>query len=37
MPMTTASLPSLITRRAWKGSVTIRYQPLPGPPFWASM
>ncbi len=37
MPMTTASLPWLITRRAWNGSVTMRYQPLPGPPYCASM
>jgi len=37
IPMTTASLPWLITRRAWKGFLTIRNQPLPGPPSWASM
>ena len=37
MPSTTASLPSLITWRASNGSVTIRNQPLPGPPLWASM
>mgnify|MGYP006136899375 CR=1 FL=1 len=32
IPITTASLPWLITRRASKGSVTMRYQPRPGPP-----
>ena len=37
MPSMTASLPSLITRRAWNGSVTMRNHPLPGPPDWASM
>ena len=36
IPSTIASLPSLITRRAWVGLRTIRSQPLPGPPFWAS-
>ena len=37
MPMITASLPSLMTFRASKGLVTMRYQPLPGPPYCASM
>ena len=37
MPMTTASLPWLMTCRAWNGLVTMRYQPLPGPPYCASM
>ena len=37
IPSTTASLPWLATRRAWDGVVTIRNQPLPGPPFCASM
>ncbi len=36
IPITTASLPALMTVRAWPGVVTIRYQPLPGPPCWAS-
>ncbi len=36
MPITTASLPALITWRAWSGVVTMRYQPLPGPPLCAS-
>ena len=36
MPITTASLPWLITLRACSGVVTMRYQPLPGPPFCAS-
>ena len=36
MPMTTASLPALITLRASSGLRTIRYQPLPGPPYCAS-
>src|SRR3954470_11571201 len=36
-PSTTASLPSLITRRASAGLLTIRKKPLPGPPNWASM
>ena len=36
-PSTTASLPALMTFRAWKGSVTIRNHPLPGPPDCASM
>ena len=36
MPITTASRPELMTRRAWKGSVTMRYHPLPGPPYCAS-
>lgn len=37
IPRTTAILPSLITRRASKGSRTIRNQPWPGPPDFASM
>ena len=37
MPLITASLPDAITRRASKGLFTIRNQPRPGPPFWASM
>ena len=37
MPMITASLPWLITLRACHGLVTMRYQPLPGPPYCASM
>ena len=36
MPITTASLPALMTLRAWSGVVTMRYQPWPGPPFCAS-
>ena len=36
MPITTASLPALMTRRAEVGVVTMRYQPLPGPPYCAS-
>ena len=37
MPMTTAIFPALMTFRASKGSVTMRYQPRPGPPYCASM
>ncbi len=37
MPMITASLPWLMTRRASHGLVTMRYHPLPGPPYCASM
>ena len=37
MPITTASLPALMTLRAWSGEVTMRYQPCPGPPLCASM
>ncbi len=36
IPITTASLPSSIARRAWHGLVTIRSQPRPRPPLWAS-
>ncbi len=36
-PRTTASLPCLITSRACALSVTIRNQPLPVPPYCASM
>jgi hypothetical protein len=36
IPITTASLPALITRRACHGLVAIRYQPSPGPPACAS-
>ena len=36
IPITTASLPSLITSRASNGLRTIRYQPSPGPPACAS-
>ena len=37
MPITTASLPWLMTFRASNGLVTMRYQPRPGPPYCASM
>jgi hypothetical protein len=36
-PRTTASFPSLITRRASAGERTTRKKPLPGPRYWASM
>jgi hypothetical protein len=36
-PITTASLPALMTLRASAELATIRKKPLPGPPNWASM
>jgi hypothetical protein len=36
MPRTTASRPALMVSRACTGLVTMRNQPSPGPPAWAS-
>jgi len=36
-PSTTASLPCSITALAWAGSVTMRNQPRPGPPYWSDL